>query len=117
MPEKTLTNWQSAAAEIQIDGRAFLNGQRSDSLSGETRPTLNPATGKKVAEVAYCDATDADQAVKIARETFVSGGWVGMAPADRKTVLVRWSRVVAGKEMRLPRGHSRFKSAGSYDVG
>ena len=83
MPEKTLTNWQSAAAEIQIDGRAFLNGQRSDSLSGETRPTLNPANGKKVAEVAYCDANDADQAVKIARATFVSGVWADMAPADR----------------------------------
>ena len=69
MHEKTLTDWQAAAAKIQIDGRAFLNGQRSDSLSGETRPTMNPANGKKVAEVAYCDASDADQAVKIARAT------------------------------------------------
>ncbi len=94
MPEKTLTNWQAAAAEIQIDGRAFLNGQRSDSLSGETRPTLNPANGKKVAEVAYCDANDADQAVKIARETFDSGVWAGMSPADRKMVLVRWAEVI-----------------------
>ncbi len=33
MHEKTLTDWQAAAAKIQIDGRAFLNGQRSDSLS------------------------------------------------------------------------------------
>ena len=94
MPEKTLTDWQSAAAKIQIDGRAFLNGQRSDSLSGETRPTMNPANGKKVAEVAYCDANDADQAVKIARATFDSGVWAGMAPADRKMVLVRWAELI-----------------------
>ena len=94
MPEKTLTDWQSAAAKIQIDGRAFLNGQRSDSLSGETRPTMNPANGKKVAEVAYCDANDADQAVKIARGTFDSGVWAGMAPADRKMILVRWAELI-----------------------
>jgi gamma-glutamyl-gamma-aminobutyraldehyde dehydrogenase/4-guanidinobutyraldehyde dehydrogenase/NAD-dependent aldehyde dehydrogenase len=66
--ENTLKAWQAAAADIQIDGRAFINGQRSDSLSGETRPTINPANGNEIAEVAYCGADDADQAVNIARE-------------------------------------------------
>ena len=92
--ENTLKAWQAAAADIQIDGRAFINGQRSDSLSGETRPTINPANGNEIAEVAYCGADDADQAVNIAREAFESGVWSSMAPADRKMVLVRWAELI-----------------------
>jgi acyl-CoA reductase-like NAD-dependent aldehyde dehydrogenase len=92
--ENTLKAWQAAAADIQIDGRAFINGQRSDSLSGETRPTINPTDGNEIAEVAYCGADDADQAVNIAREAFESGVWSSMAPADRKMVLVRWAELI-----------------------
>lgn len=94
MSEKSLQDWQVAAANIQIDGRAFLNGQRSDSLSGETRATCNPANGKTIAEIAFCNADDADQAVKIARATFESSVWSGMAPAERKMILVRWAELI-----------------------
>jgi len=38
MLDKTVTDWQAAAAELDIDGRAFINGQLTDALSGETFP-------------------------------------------------------------------------------
>lgn len=94
MTEKTIKQWQAEAETIQLDGRAFLNGQRAAALSGETRPTINPANGKLLTEVAYCAPADADQAVKIARATFESGVWSRMAPADRKMVLVRWAELI-----------------------
>ncbi|MEH6589056.1 MAG: aldehyde dehydrogenase [Halioglobus sp.] len=94
MAERTLADWQQAAAKIQIDGRALINGKRVNALSGATRTTINPANGKPLAEVASCGIEDADQAVKIARATFESGVWSGMAPADRKMVLVRWAELI-----------------------
>ncbi len=43
MLDKTVTHWQAAADELNIEGRAFMNGQMTDALSGETRPSINTA--------------------------------------------------------------------------
>ena len=94
MSDKTLADWQAAARAIQVDGRALINGRRVDALSGETRTTTNPADGSAIAEVAQCGTEDADAAVAIARRTFESGVWSGMAPGDRKMVLVRWAELI-----------------------
>ena len=94
MSENTLAEWQSAATKLNIEGRAFINGRRMDALSGETRPTNNPANSKPIAEVAVCGIEDADQAVTKARAAFESGIWSNMAPADRKMVLVRWAELI-----------------------
>lgn len=94
MAEKSLADWQSAAEKIHIDGRALINGERVNALSGETRPTVNPATGQPLAEVAYCGEADADRAVQVARDVFEKGTWCTMAPADRKMVLVRWAELI-----------------------
>jgi 4-guanidinobutyraldehyde dehydrogenase / NAD-dependent aldehyde dehydrogenase len=94
MTEKTLTDWQQAADALNIDGRAFINGKRVDALSGETRTTVNPASGAALAEVANCGVADADAAVKIARATFENGVWSGMTAADRKMILVRWAQLI-----------------------
>ena len=94
MLDKTKQDWRSLSMDLEIEGRAFINGQYRDSLSGETRPTINPANGEKLVEVANCGTEDADQAVAVARKTFESGVWSAMAPADRKMVLVRWAELI-----------------------
>ena len=94
MTDKTLADWQQAAADIQIDGRAFINGRRVPAASGETRTTYNPANGQPLAEVANCAIADADEAARIARAAFDSGIWSGLPAADRKMVLVRWAELI-----------------------
>lgn len=94
MSDKTLAEWQSSATNLSIEGRAFINGRCMDALSGETRPTNNPANSQRIADVAVCGIEDADQAVKRARAAFDSGVWSHMAPADRKMVLVRWAELI-----------------------
>jgi len=94
MLDKTETDWQAAAAELDIEGRAFIDGRVTDALSGETRPCFNPSTGKKLADVANCGAEDAELAVGIARKIFDDGAWSAMAPSDRKMVLVRWAELI-----------------------
>ena len=67
MLDKTIVDWQSAAESLDIEGRAFINGDYVDAESGATRPSINPANGQVLAEVACCDASDADRAVAGAR--------------------------------------------------
>ncbi len=94
MLEKTVQDWQTQAADLEIEGRAFINGQYRDALACETRATMSPADGRKLADVANCGIEDADRAVAVARSVFESGVWATMAPADRKMVLVRWAELI-----------------------
>ena len=94
MLDKTVTDWQSHANQLNIEGRAFINGRYVDALSGQTRPTINPANGRELTEVALCGPEDADLAVTGARAAFESGEWSRMAPMDRKMVLVRWTELI-----------------------
>ena len=94
MLEKTVIDWQSAARQLNIEGRAFINGRFVDALSGQTRTSHNPANGISLAEVANCGPEDADVAVKNARTAFESGVWSTMAPMDRKMVMVRWAELI-----------------------
>ena len=94
MLDKTKQDWRSAADDLEIEGRAFVNGRFENAIGGETRDTFNPATGKKLAEVANCSSEDADRAVARARQAFDAGTWSAMAPSDRKTVLVRWAQLI-----------------------
>ncbi len=94
MLDKTIQDWKSEAAALEIEGRAFINGQYQDALAGETRSTTSPADGQKLADVANCGTEDADRAVTVARAVFESGVWAAMAPADRKMVMVRWAELI-----------------------
>jgi 4-guanidinobutyraldehyde dehydrogenase/NAD-dependent aldehyde dehydrogenase len=94
MIEKTLTDWHTAASELDIEGHAFINGRFVDALSGHTRTTHNPANGEVLTEVANCGPEDAEIAITGARAAFESGVWSGMAPMDRKMILVRWAELI-----------------------
>ncbi len=94
MLDKTRNDWRSLADGLDIESRAFTNGRYKDALAGETRETVSPGDGRKLADVANCGVEDADQAVKDARAAFDSGVWASMAPADRKMVLVRWAELI-----------------------
>jgi len=94
MSEQDLSYWQSKAASVVIEARAFIDGKYVQSESGLTRPTYNPATSEKIADVVSCTPADADRAIASAREVFESGEWSDMAPADRKAVMVKWAQLI-----------------------
>ncbi len=94
MLDKTVTDWKAAAGQLDIEGRAFVNGRFVDALSGQTRTSHNPANGKPLAAVANCGPEDAEAAVSGARRAFEDGTWANMAPMERKRVLVRWAELI-----------------------
>ena len=44
MLDKTVTDWQALAGQLDIEGRAFINGRYIDALSGGSRATSTPPT-------------------------------------------------------------------------
>ena len=81
-------------APTRFRTQAFIDGQFVDAASGETFASENPANGEVIAEVASGGPEDIDRAVAAARRSFDEGRWSRMAPADRKTVLLRFADLI-----------------------
>jgi aldehyde dehydrogenase (NAD+) len=64
----------------------LIGGQWTPAASGRTFPSVDPSTGKVIAELAEGDATDADRAVAAARAAF-EGPWRAMKPAARQRLI------------------------------
>ena len=85
------TDFRKSAKELAFETKAFIDGKFVDAKSGKTFETLNPTTGQVLAKVAECDAADVDSAVEAARRAFEVGFWSGMAPRQRKKILLRFA--------------------------
>ena len=94
MTQLSLSDWTAKADNLTIPSLAWINGKPTASLSGNTRPCNNPATGEVLAEVAECGIEDAEIAVKYAREAFNKGVWSNMAPGKRKKILLKWADLI-----------------------
>lgn len=68
---------------------AYLDGAFVPAASGATFESIDPATGKKLADIAACDAEDVDRAVASARAAFESGVWSRKHPSERREVLLK----------------------------
>jgi 4-(gamma-glutamylamino)butanal dehydrogenase len=86
--------WRARAEVIRPEGRAFIDGHYVAALSGKTFATVNPATGRVIAEVAECGQEDVDVAVQSARRAFESGVWSRRAPAERKAVMLKFAQLM-----------------------
>ncbi len=91
---KTLADWQAKAASLSFETRAFINGEFVAAADGSTLTSINPASRNVLAEVASCDAQDAERATQAARATFESGVWSRCHPSKRKRVLLRLADLV-----------------------
>ncbi|XP_044215101.1 aldehyde dehydrogenase, mitochondrial-like isoform X2 [Thunnus albacares] len=70
--------------------KLFINNQWQDAASGKTFPTINPATGEVICEVAEANEADVDKAVKAARNAFKFGSsWRRMDASQRGLLLNR----------------------------
>ncbi|XP_074510578.1 aldehyde dehydrogenase, mitochondrial-like [Sebastes fasciatus] len=70
--------------------KLFINNQWQDAASGKTFPTINPATGEVICQVAEADKADVDKAVKAARDAFSLGSpWRRTDASQRGRLLYR----------------------------
>ena len=85
----TVTLDRSVEAFLRVPRQLFIDGQWSDSASGKTFDTPNPATGETLASVAEGDAEDINRAVTAARRAFDTGPWSRMTPSERGRIIWR----------------------------
>jgi len=92
-----------------IDGRMFVNGQRTWANSGSTFDAIDPANGQAFTAVARGDETDVDAAVRAAHIA-VDAGWTGLAPVRRVRILNRLAALLRDQRQ-------EFAQLESLDVG
>src|SRR5260370_7657925 len=68
--------------------KLLINGQWVNSASGKTFPTINPATGEVITQVAEADAPDVDKALSAARPPFETGPWRKKLTASHRANLI-----------------------------
>jgi len=90
----THKEYQAIAAGLSLPVNAFINGKFMKPRSGRTMQSLNPATGRILAEVAACDSKDVDFAVGKAREAFDSGVWSRIHPGERKSAMIQLCKLM-----------------------
>ena len=90
-------------AQLTLDGRALINGLRVGAKSGAVFDCVSPIDGKVLTQAARCGGADIDAAVACARAAFDDRRWAGMAPAQRKRVLIKFADLIAqhGDELAL----------------
>ena len=87
-------SWHARARTLRPGGLALIDGVLQGAQSGATFEDISPMDGRKLADVAACDAADVDAAVAAARAAFERGVWAEQAPEKRKRVLLRFAELI-----------------------
>jgi 4-(gamma-glutamylamino)butanal dehydrogenase len=87
------------SSKITHKPHAYIDGQQVAPAAGESFETMEPASGRVLAQIAACGPEDVDRAVAAARHAFDAGHWSRLAPAERKRVLLRFAELM---EANLP---------------
>lgn len=95
MKQYSLQEWQQKAADLTLEGRAWIGDGYCDAENNGTLPSINPANGNKLTDIADCSAADVDRAVNIARAALDRGDWSRLSPSKRRKVLERLADLVA----------------------
>lgn len=90
----TCAEWQAHAAALRLRDQLWIDGKPTPASDGRRFPTINPANGETLAEVARGTAADIDRAVASARAAFNDGRWSRIAPAARKETLLRLAALI-----------------------
>ena len=101
------TGWSYAPAPESTDHIAikprydlFINGEFTAPSSGKYFDTVNPATEKKIAEVANANEKDVDKAVKAARQAYEKY-WKKMPAKERGKYIFRIARIIQERSREL----------------
>ncbi|XP_075147682.1 aldehyde dehydrogenase X, mitochondrial [Haematobia irritans] len=76
--------------------KLFINNEFVDAKSGKKFPTMNPATGKVIVEVAEGDKADVDLAVAAAKKAFHrNSAWRKLSPLQRTELMIKLCDLMA----------------------
>src|SRR5687767_15442754 len=105
-PERTRLTWDYSPAPESADHvrlrdsyGVFVGGEFADPRSGKSAPTVNPATEKKIAQVAVAGEDDIAHAVQTARAA--QAKWAALPALERGKYLFRIARLMQERAREL----------------
>ncbi len=78
---------EAARAFLSKPQRLVIGDERPEAADGRTFTTLDPATGRPIAEVPQAGAEDVQRAVAAARSALTDGPWATMPAAAREQLM------------------------------
>ena len=82
---------------ISQSHRLLIGSERPEAADGRTFATLDPATGREIAEVAHGGAEDVERAVEAAREAFADGPWASLPAAARERLMLALAEAIEAR--------------------
>jgi acyl-CoA reductase-like NAD-dependent aldehyde dehydrogenase len=79
---------------ISQSHRLLIGSERPEAADGRTFATLDPASGREIAEVAHGGAEDVERAVAAAREAFADGPWASLPAAGRERLMLALAEAI-----------------------
>ena len=83
-----------ARAFISQSHHLLIGSERPEAADGRTFATLDPATGREIAQVAQAGERDVERAVASAREAFAEGPWASLPPAGREGLMLALAEAI-----------------------
>jgi aldehyde dehydrogenase (NAD+) len=84
--------------------KLLIGNEWVNSQSGKTFPTVNPATGEEICQVAEADAEDVDRAARVARAAFhPKSPWRRFSAAERGRLLTKLADLIEKNASELAR--------------
>jgi aldehyde dehydrogenase (NAD+) len=87
---------------MTLQYRHFINNDWSNSASGATFPTIDPATEEQIAEVSRGGEADVDRAVRAA-DAAMKGPWRKLSPMERGNLMFKLADLIAASRGELAR--------------
>jgi acyl-CoA reductase-like NAD-dependent aldehyde dehydrogenase len=87
-------NWKQSAAAIRWNIQPFINGRYRPSASKETLDNINPASETVLCQIPAGHASDVDEAVRVARQSFEDGRWSELPPLKRAECLNTFANLI-----------------------
>jgi aldehyde dehydrogenase (NAD+) len=84
-------------------GQLFIAGEWQDASTGRTFSSINPTTGRALAEIAEGGEEDIDRAVRAARQAFDDSEWTRMDARERGRILYRIAEGIEARADELAR--------------
>ena len=85
-----------------VDAAAhIIDGAHRPASDGGVMEVVSPIDGQVLTTMARGTQADAEAAIAAARQAFDDGRWSGLAPAQRKSILVAWADLIRGEAEEL----------------
>lgn len=79
----------------------LIDGARRPASDGGEMEVISPLNGKVLTTMAAGTHDDAEAAIASARAAFDDGRWSGLAPAQRKAVMLKWAALIESEALYL----------------